>query len=209
MEDYIKFELIVGWSSRYLNTFSNICCCCILHTYQYMLCIVAIFDCTHTYYVVHYKIIKTYHILWLFDCTQVNYSFLRRLDNIAQGNTTADILLKDQLRPPLDEVRVDQVWEFHSWTEHKSFVTVNRTYVAYWQELTFARFFFALWEMEWSWIFIEIFSNKRMMQGPNVRQLYEWKKEKKIWKKHWIKAYTYCYAHTSISHNITCRIDNQ
>ena len=48
-EDYIKCELIGGGSSTHLNTTSKLFFIvgCILHTYQCMLCIVAIDDCTH------------------------------------------------------------------------------------------------------------------------------------------------------------------
>ena len=44
----IKCELSGGGSPRHLNTFSNLVYdCCPLHTYQYMLCIVAIVHCIH------------------------------------------------------------------------------------------------------------------------------------------------------------------
>ena len=58
--------MIGGGSPRHLNNFSNfllLYCCCTLHTYQYMLCIVAIVDCTHVYHVVVQY--TTYHILLL------------------------------------------------------------------------------------------------------------------------------------------------
>ena len=42
---------------------------------------------------------------WLHPC-RVRYSFLRGLDNIAQENTTADILLEDQLWSPLDMIQL-------------------------------------------------------------------------------------------------------
>ena len=57
MEDYIKCELIGGGSPRHLI---------IIVYYKHiksMLCVVAIVDCTN---VVHYKIIRTYHILLQF-----------------------------------------------------------------------------------------------------------------------------------------------
>ena len=38
--------------------------------------------------------------------------FHRELGKIAQANTTADILIEDQLRPPLNMVTVDQEREF-------------------------------------------------------------------------------------------------
>ena len=53
-----------------------------------MLCIVAVVGCT---------------LLW------VSYSL--GLGNIAQENTTADVLVGDQLRPPLDKVTFDQEHE--------------------------------------------------------------------------------------------------
>ena len=54
-----------------------------------MLCIATIVDCTHA--------------------GLISYSFLRGLGNIiAQENNAADILIADQLWPPLDMVTVDQ-----------------------------------------------------------------------------------------------------
>ena len=72
-----------------------------------MLCIVALVDCTHE---LHIQNIRTYHTLLLLftaPILRVSYSFLRGLGNIAQENTTADILVEDQLQPPLDMVTVD------------------------------------------------------------------------------------------------------
>ena len=46
-------------------------CCCALHTYQHMLCIVAIGDFTHVHHVVHYTHINTCYVwllLWLYPC---------------------------------------------------------------------------------------------------------------------------------------------
>ena len=40
--------------------YTHIYTCYVLHTYQHMLCIAGIVDCTQ---VAHFKIIKTYHIL--------------------------------------------------------------------------------------------------------------------------------------------------
>ena len=53
--------------------------------------------------------------LFIVDCTHVGSanSFLRGLGNIAKENTTADILIEDQLWPPLDTVTVDQERELH------------------------------------------------------------------------------------------------
>ena len=41
---------------------------------------------------------------------------LRGLANIAQENTTANVLVEDQLRPPLKMVPVDQERELHKQT---------------------------------------------------------------------------------------------
>ena len=64
MEDYTKCELsrAVAGSPRLLNT-----CLLLLYTTH----MVAIVDCTHVHHVVHYKIIRTYHILLLVDYTNV------------------------------------------------------------------------------------------------------------------------------------------
>ena len=55
VENYIEWESIGGVSPRHLNTFSNL----FIDTYQYMLYIAAIFDCTYVHYLVHYQIIRT------------------------------------------------------------------------------------------------------------------------------------------------------
>ena len=61
--DYIKCELIGGGSLRHLNTFSNLFIVAEHYTHQHMLCIVAIIDCIHVHHFVHYKIIRTCHIV--------------------------------------------------------------------------------------------------------------------------------------------------
>ena len=49
----MKCELIGGVSRRHLNTFSNLFVVgCTLHTYQYLLCVIAVVDCTHVHHVV-------------------------------------------------------------------------------------------------------------------------------------------------------------
>ena len=55
-------------------------------------------------------------IVAIADCTQVRsicYSHLQRLVNIVHENTATDILVEDQLRPPLDMVTVYQKQELH------------------------------------------------------------------------------------------------
>ena len=71
MDDYIICELIGGGSPILLNVIKFVYCCYALHTI--MLCIVAIVDLTHVHRLVHYKIIRTYHILLLLlnNCTHV------------------------------------------------------------------------------------------------------------------------------------------
>ena len=110
MEDYIKCELIGRVSPRYLNTFSNLYIvtvyythiihamyycycwqyphtpCCPLQTNQNIPCIYAIVDGSHVRYI--------------------------GLGNISQENSTADILVENQLWPPLD-MTVDQEQELH------------------------------------------------------------------------------------------------
>ena len=60
----------------------------------------------------------------------MSYSRLQRLGNIAQENTTnqtADVLVEDQLQPPLDMVTVDQERELHKpniGTKRGSFVVL-------------------------------------------------------------------------------------
>ena len=89
MEDYIKCELICGGSPRHINTLSN-------------LYIVA----------VHYTHINTHYVLLLLLTAPILEDQLQlysRTCNIAQENTTAeDILIENQLRPPLDMKIVDQ-----------------------------------------------------------------------------------------------------
>ena len=63
-------------------------CCCTLHTYQHLLCIIAIVDCTNKGSAV---------------------GSFEDLGDI-QKNITADI---DQLQPPLDMVTVDQERELY------------------------------------------------------------------------------------------------
>ena len=43
----------------------------------------------------------------------VSYSCFQGLGNIAQDNASADILIEDSAKPPLDIVTVDQEWELH------------------------------------------------------------------------------------------------
>ena len=82
-----------------------------------------IVDYTH----VHYKISEltiSCRYCWLRPY-KVSYSFL--LGNIAQ-NTTTDILIADQLQPPLDMETVDLEWELHKpncWIKLESFVVVR------------------------------------------------------------------------------------
>ena len=57
------------------------------YTHQYMLCIVAIVDIRHA---VHYKVIRTYHILLLLLTIRVICGFLQGLGNIAQDTATFD-----------------------------------------------------------------------------------------------------------------------
>ena len=49
-------------------------------------------------------------IVAIVDSTHVRYSLQQGLGNIAHERTTADILVEDQLWPPLDIVTVDQEW---------------------------------------------------------------------------------------------------
>ena len=60
--------------------------------------------------------IKTTYLATIVDCNNigsVSYSFLRGLGNIAQENTRADILVKNQLWALLDMVTVDKEQELH------------------------------------------------------------------------------------------------
>ena len=70
------------------------------YTHQHMLCIVAIVDCTHVHPVVHYHTL----LLLLTTTMQGQLQPLWRTCNSAHKNTTADILVEDQLRPTLDMV---------------------------------------------------------------------------------------------------------
>ena len=108
---------IVG-CTLHTSTLAMYCCycCCTLHTYQHMLCIVAIVGCTHVHHVVHYK--TSEHTISCCFCRlhpcRVSYSFLQGLGNIVQENTTADILIEDQLQPLWDMVTVVQERELHT-----------------------------------------------------------------------------------------------
>ena len=78
---------------------------------------------------VHYTHINTCHVLLLLLTVSVyamlsrisehyiscccDCFHLRELGNIAQENTAADILIADQLQPPLDKVKVYQERELH------------------------------------------------------------------------------------------------
>ena len=55
---------------------------------------------------------------WLPPC-KISYSLLQRL---AQENTTKDVLVEDQLGPPLDLLTVDQEIELHKWTKCRSYI---------------------------------------------------------------------------------------
>ena len=69
----------------------------------------------------HVQNIRTYQhccYCWLHSYYRDSNSFLRGLSNIAQANTTADILMEDQLRPPLDMVTVNQERERENCTNH-------------------------------------------------------------------------------------------
>ena len=106
----IRCELIGGGSLRDLRTFFLICLLLLYttHTCQRMLCIAAIVVCTHAHHVVHYKIIRAYHILllfWLHPNRSATASYGH--GNITQETTTADILIDDQLQPHVDMVTVD------------------------------------------------------------------------------------------------------
>ena len=76
------YVLLLLLYTTHISIHAMYCCyCCTLHIYQYMLCTVAIVDCTY---------------------------LEPPFGNIVQENTTADILVEEQLRPPLDMATVDQ-----------------------------------------------------------------------------------------------------
>ena len=113
MEDYIKCELIGGRSPRYLNTFLKLVYCCCTHIYLYIV------DCTHV----------------------VSARFLQGLGSIAQENTTAGILVEDELGPPLDMLTVEQERK-NSTTKCKSIVVVRIINISCLDNLTtFTNFF--------------------------------------------------------------------
>ena len=102
-EDYIKCEL---------ETFKHFLAFLLLavqYTHQYntcyMLCLLLLL--TAPVYIM--LSIRTYHTLLLFTASIARGSagFLRGLGNIAQEKTTADILIEDQLQPPLDMLTVE------------------------------------------------------------------------------------------------------
>ena len=85
--------LLLLMYTTYISAHAMYCCycCCTLHTYQHMLCIASIVDSTHVHHVGP-KYQKSFKDLVIFY----------------RENTTADILIEDQLWPPLDMVTVDQ-----------------------------------------------------------------------------------------------------
>ena len=55
------------------------------------------------------------YLVAIVDCTHIGLAKRpSRTYNITQENTTADILVEDQLWPPLDMVTVDQEQEHHN-----------------------------------------------------------------------------------------------
>ena len=105
-KDYVKCELIGGEILFLAISIVG----CPLHPHQYTLCIVAMVDYPYTPCCLKYQnmpYLVALHLCW------VSYYFLRGLGNIAQTNTIADILIEDQLRPPMDMIAVDQVGELH------------------------------------------------------------------------------------------------
>ena len=84
--------------------------CCALHTYQYMLYMVV--DCNCVQNVVHYKYQKlSYLVAIVLTATGSATASFLRTSNVAQENSTANILIKDQLQPLLDRVAVNQAGE--------------------------------------------------------------------------------------------------
>ena len=63
MEKCIRCELIGGVSKIFKHFYNFLYFYSTLHTYQYMLFIVANVDSTHIDHVAHYKIISACHIL--------------------------------------------------------------------------------------------------------------------------------------------------
>ena len=89
-----------------------------------MLCIAAIVAVHYTHIntcciaaivAVHYTHSYTCYalLLLLLYTYSVSYSLLKGLGNILWENTKANVLIEDQLWPPLDVVTVDQVRELH------------------------------------------------------------------------------------------------
>ena len=117
-------------SHRHLNTFYFIIVGCALHTHQYLICIVAIVVCTHIHHVIfHYKIIGPHHILLRLLTAPMNGQH-RGFDNIAQ-ETTADILVEDQLQPPLDMATDDQEPELHKQPNNLTLATAVQFHVTH------------------------------------------------------------------------------
>ena len=110
VEERRTIQVLDGWRrvSYTLKFFLNFLLLAVHYTCQYMLCAVAIVDCTHN---------------------RVSYSFLQGLGNFPQENTTSDILIENKLQPPLVMVTIDQEGELlkpNSWTKCKVWI-VNRS----------------------------------------------------------------------------------
>ena len=81
---------------------------------------------------------NTPYLVALVDCTDICWAtaFLKDFGNISWKNTTADILIEDQLWPPLDKATVDQeqelqnlaelAWGIPSWYESSTEVVYQR-----------------------------------------------------------------------------------
>ena len=70
-----------------------------------MQCIDVIVNCTHLHHVVYYQ-----NIVAIVDCNHVwSATAYSGLGNNEHKNTTADILIEDQIWPPLDLVTLDRI----------------------------------------------------------------------------------------------------
>ena len=101
VEDYIKCELINGGKHHIFQNFSPLIVA-VHNTHQYILCIVAIVDCTQ---VTMISITKQSDLVAIVDCIHIGSTTASFEDLVTfHSRTQKHILVEDQLWPPLDIV---------------------------------------------------------------------------------------------------------
>ena len=123
------------------------------------------------------KCLNISYLVAIIDCTHIGSATASFYDLVTLHRSTADILVEDQLWPPLDMVTVDQEWKLHnpnSWTRRKSFVVgKNRKHKLCLDTCHFRQFFFFLLQLIKKWSscehlleHLESTGTKIKMRGP-------------------------------------------